>query len=266
MKKYLFIKLLTITMLFPVIFAGCKKDNDTPVTGVALNKEFLTLSLGDTETLIATIQPKNATNQTLIWESSIPAVASVIGNGMVTTLSPGKTIILVRTADGNKMATCEVTVKKVQTKEDLLTQEKGWGLTAATCDPPFELEEDNQITNLFDGFFWDCELDDILFFLKNKSQVLNYGKYLCDDELYPSGTELFLGNWDWIDDSHLLFYVPVFFNAPPLTATILTLDDKTLKLKFSFDADDGINDRGSKDSKTIREYTFTFTYTKADNR
>ena len=255
-------------MLFSVVFAGCKKNNDTPVTGVALNKEFLTLSLEDTETLVATIQPKNATNQTLIWESSIPAIASVTGYGLITALNPGKTTILVRTADGNKMATCEVTVKKVETKEDLLTQENGWKLTAATSDPAYESHSKYKIYDLFDGFFFDCELDDILFFLKNKSQVLNYGKYLCDD-YYPSGTQLSLGNWNLIDDNHLLFYVPVFFDFTPFTATILTLDEKTLKLQFSLDIEDWIeapNARASKGSNTITRYTFTFTYTKADNR
>ena len=153
MKKSLFTKLMATTMLFSVVFVGCNKENETEkvvsVKGVTLDKEFLTLDMGKVETLIATIHPKNASNQTLIWESSIPTVASVFDNGLVTALSPGIATISARTEDGNKMATCEVTVNAVEvSKIDLLTQGKGWKLTRAISNPPFELGGGAQITNL----------------------------------------------------------------------------------------------------------------------
>jgi uncharacterized protein YjdB len=83
------------------------------VTSVKLNKDSLTLGLDKSETLVATVSPSNATNQTVTWSSSNPAVASVSSNGKLTGLKEGTTTITVRTSDGGKTATCKVTVKDV---------------------------------------------------------------------------------------------------------------------------------------------------------
>ncbi len=79
------------------------------VTGVSLNKNALSLAVGGTETLIATITPGNATNKNLTWTSGDEDVATV-NNGVVTATGTGTTNITVTTADGNKTATCTVTV------------------------------------------------------------------------------------------------------------------------------------------------------------
>jgi hypothetical protein len=81
------------------------------VTGVGLNKSEITLMVGDTETLTATVQPENATNKTVTWNSSDPAIASVnASTGEVTAASVGTAKITVTTEDGNKMSECTVTV------------------------------------------------------------------------------------------------------------------------------------------------------------
>ena len=80
-----------------------------PVTGVTLDKTSATLTEGDELTLTATINPDNATNKNVTWSSSNSAVASV-SNGKVTALKAGKATITVKTDDGGKTATCEVTV------------------------------------------------------------------------------------------------------------------------------------------------------------
>jgi hypothetical protein len=152
--------------------------------------------------------------------------------------------------------------KTEKTTEEYLTQTKGWTLTAGTCDPAYELWSGGKITNLFDGFIQACELDDIIYFQENKSQVLNFGKVRCDWD--PDGKEVSLGNWNLIDNSHLKFYFPAY--EEPLEAVILKIDDETLKLQFNFDEDDGEEpakfSRGPKDPKTVRNYTFTLTYSK----
>jgi len=81
-----------------------------PVTGVTLNKNSLTLTAGETETLYATVQPSDATNKSVTWASSNPAVATVT-NGEVTAVTAGTANITVTTKSGNKTATCAVTVK-----------------------------------------------------------------------------------------------------------------------------------------------------------
>lgn len=80
-----------------------------PVTGVALNKTKVTLTVGDTETLTATITPPDATNQNVTWTTSNSSVAAV-SDGVITAVSAGTATITVTTDDGNKTATCTVTV------------------------------------------------------------------------------------------------------------------------------------------------------------
>jgi uncharacterized protein YjdB len=78
-------------------------------TGVALNKDAVELSVGDSYTLVATVLPENATNKNVSWSSSAPGVASV-SNGLVTALASGSATITVTTQDGAKTAYCTVTV------------------------------------------------------------------------------------------------------------------------------------------------------------
>ena len=85
-----------------------------PVTGVTLDKAELKLEKGSTGTLKATVEPQNATNNTVTWSSSNPEVATV-DNGVVTAVSAGEAIITVTTEDGAKTATCKVTVNAPQT-------------------------------------------------------------------------------------------------------------------------------------------------------
>jgi len=79
------------------------------VTGVTLNKTTLSLGVGGTETLTATIAPANATNTAVTWSTSDAAVATVT-NGVVTAVATGTAAIIISTADGGKTATCSVTV------------------------------------------------------------------------------------------------------------------------------------------------------------
>ena len=86
------------------------KTAPVPVSGVSLNKDSTSLTVGDTETLTATITPDNATNKNVTWSSDTPSVASV-NNGVVTAVAPGTATITVTTADGGFTATCAVTVR-----------------------------------------------------------------------------------------------------------------------------------------------------------
>lgn len=81
------------------------------VTGVSLNKTTATIKVGQTESLTATITPANATNKNITWESSDENIAKVV-DGVITGVSEGIADITVITEDGNKVATCKVTVTK----------------------------------------------------------------------------------------------------------------------------------------------------------
>ena len=85
------------------------------VTGVTLDKTTLSLEVGDTAQLTATVAPDNATNKGVTWNSSAPGVATVDTSGKVTAVSVGTATITVTTKDGEKTATCTVTVEKPYT-------------------------------------------------------------------------------------------------------------------------------------------------------
>lgn len=83
---------------------------NVPVESVSLNHTELSLTEGDIDTLTATVEPDNATDQNVIWSSSDNTVATVDENGKVTAVAAGTATITVTTVDQNKTATCTVTV------------------------------------------------------------------------------------------------------------------------------------------------------------
>ena len=83
------------------------------VTGVKLDQTSLSLTVGGTGTLNATVQPDNATNKAVTWSSSNETVATV-GNGVITAVGAGTADITVTTQDGQKTAVCAVTVTQPQ--------------------------------------------------------------------------------------------------------------------------------------------------------
>lgn len=95
------------------------------VTGVSLNKNSLNLEEGESESLVATVAPSNATNKAVNWTSSAPGVATVDGNGKVTAVKAGSATITVTTSDGSKTFKCEVKVsaKIIEVENIVVTPE-----------------------------------------------------------------------------------------------------------------------------------------------
>lgn len=90
--------------------AKLKAVNEIKVTGVVLNKKALSMTAGNSVTLMAATKPSDATNQKVTWSSSDEAVATVDSNGKVTAQTPGTADITVRTVEGRFTAVCKVTV------------------------------------------------------------------------------------------------------------------------------------------------------------
>ena len=83
---------------------------DVAVTGVSLNITSKALAVGESFALQAKVTPDNATMKTVSWSSSDETVATVDADGVVTALKIGTCKITVATDDGNKTASCVVTV------------------------------------------------------------------------------------------------------------------------------------------------------------
>lgn len=78
------------------------------VTSVTLNKTNLTLAKGESETLIATVTPDNASDKNVSWSSSNPQAISVDDTGKVTAIQEGEATITAKA--GDKTAECKVQV------------------------------------------------------------------------------------------------------------------------------------------------------------
>ena len=91
--------------------ASCEVTVKRHVSGVSLNKASLTLYVGETASLAATVAPEDASDKSVVWSSGNSAVASV-SNGKVTANKPGSAVIKVVTNDLSKEAACTVTVKR----------------------------------------------------------------------------------------------------------------------------------------------------------
>jgi len=105
MKKLL--PFIIVAVMLIAAITACKKEH---VTGVKLNETSLSLEIGDTATLVATVYPENAINQSVIFKSSAPSVATVTYDGLVTALSKGVSVIEAISLEGNFSAKCTVQV------------------------------------------------------------------------------------------------------------------------------------------------------------
>lgn len=88
-----------------------KKPGNT-VQSIKLSKPSVTLSVGQSTTLKATVLPANAKNKGVTWKSTQPFVASVSSTGKVVACSKGRTTIIVVSKANSKITrSCTVLVK-----------------------------------------------------------------------------------------------------------------------------------------------------------
>ena len=130
--------------------------SEVPVRAVTLTRDSLTLYAGERTALGVRISPENATEQTVLWESSNEEVATV-ADGVITARAPGGTRITAR-ADGCS-ADCAVlvrpAVKSVSLSDDVVTLTVG-GTAAldAAADPEGPVEwasSDEDVAEVKDG-------------------------------------------------------------------------------------------------------------------
>ena len=93
--------------------ATCKvtvKAAEVKVTGIKLDKSSITIGVGEEITLTPTIEPDDATDKTVTWQSNDASVAAVDETGKVTGKAAGSATIIATTKDGGFKATCSVKV------------------------------------------------------------------------------------------------------------------------------------------------------------
>ena len=108
----------------------------TGAESVTLNKEEVSMYIGDTETLTATVYPDGLINKTLSWSSSKTSVATVDQNGLVIARAPGTATIRATATDGSGVsASCVVNVVPEYTMSvDTVVHIRGTERVARTVD------------------------------------------------------------------------------------------------------------------------------------
>lgn len=87
------------------------KKPSIPVSSINLDKTSASVIIGETLVLSATVNPSNATDKSLTWNSSNTNVATVSSEGVVTAVSVGTATITATSIDGSgTSASCNITV------------------------------------------------------------------------------------------------------------------------------------------------------------
>lgn len=100
------------------------KEIEIAATGVSLDKDNLTMNVGDTANLVATVAPISATNKQVTWKSSNDGVATISAEGKITAIAKGTATITVTTVDGNFTDTCTITVNEKVNNDDDIYKDK----------------------------------------------------------------------------------------------------------------------------------------------
>jgi len=194
-KKHFFFWLAMFAVTI-TLFLACEK-----VIDISLNKNELTLVSGETETLIATIYPNDATNKKVKWTSSNPAVATVNDNGLVTAIASGKATITATTQNGKKTATCSATVDyraKWVGKYKCEKIKTNPGLPTLIATPILTVALDG------DSLVWFLEEENSSHCINLRAKVDSDGGFTSDYQSfqYPA----IRGNF-YTDSLHLYFYI-----------------------------------------------------------
>ena len=87
-------------------------NNPILVSSISLDKTTHVMEVGETFQLNYTINPSNATNKEVVWETSNDKCTVL--NGLVSAISVGECVVTVKTVEGSKMASCTITISEGQ--------------------------------------------------------------------------------------------------------------------------------------------------------
>ena len=207
------------------------------VSSIVLSHSSALLVEGESLILDVVVTPDDATDKTVSWTSSNPAVATVDAEGKVTAMLEGMAIITATTNDGSEVsASCEITVK--EKPYDVIFMVDGEIHHICSSEdvifPEAPVKQNHTFVEWMEG-------DDVVFEevdLKNNADAMLYSNAYCTDERWG---DQFVG---WY----------VLFDGD---------DDTFFHSEYSdVDSEDGLDhylrvDMG--EGKCVDKFTFTYT-------
>ena len=183
------------------------------VTSVSLDKSQLTLYIGDSCKLIATVSPTNATNKNLSWTSENTSIATVSSLGVIKGIAKGTTTIKA-TSNNGKIASCVVIVEDTKVTvsfDQCLTTNDDTDVLSYTIDRNTNLEVPSDPTkteHVFSGWYENASYT---------GESLSYTS--INNKNYIIASENITYYAKWIEES---LFVPV---------TSISLSSSTLSIK-----------------------------------
>ena len=145
-----------------------------PVTNITVDKSSQTVNINETGDIIVSFNPSNATNKTLVWESSDPEVVR-IWNGHFRGLKEGKSTITATSIAGGKQASCVVYVKDPSKiyLTDIQLEKTDYQINInQAVDIPFKITPENATNTALD---WISSNPDVLKVYNNRFRGLKAG-------------------------------------------------------------------------------------------
>ncbi|MGI1658552.1 MAG: cell wall-binding repeat-containing protein [Desulfitobacterium sp.] len=119
MKKRHAISSICFLLIFSLLSITTPVSANTASTSISLDKSTIVLTVGQTDTLTATVLPAGTPTQNLTWISSNPNVVKVF-NGLLMALNEGTAYINVMNPSANSnYASCFVIVKKPDSEMEI---------------------------------------------------------------------------------------------------------------------------------------------------
>lgn len=184
---------------------------------------------------------------------------------LLTDLQPNTTYYVRAYAISNYGVTYGNEVSFTTSDPMLLTIPQGWKLFSAISSPAYAMSNGTYLSDLMNGYLYDCEKDDIIVFSQNGTHKVLPGTLLCSDDWeFGYNQETNLGQWYFDNASSPTFLnmqIPFFYNDYGTSYSvemekcrIIILNSNMLKISAEFCDDEN-------PAKGI--YTFTLTYVPA---
>lgn len=110
---------ITVTTIDGGYRTHCQVRVIVLVRSIGMHEEDITLNPGDSIELEAWVEPRNATDQRIAWESSDSSIAKVSEDGVVEAVKPGQARIIARSVENERITAYQtVTVEELVTVPD----------------------------------------------------------------------------------------------------------------------------------------------------